>query len=79
MSNYEQMSIEELEAAIAALTEEQYQLKQQKLAAHAVLDTKAQAAAAQRKVAALSEGEKSALLQELRAHGISSEESFGQM
>jgi len=80
MSNeYEDFSIEELEAAIAAITLEQSRLKQQKLAIHSVLDRKMQTAEATRKLAAMSDSEKAALLQVMQAEGIPTAEEFGEI
>jgi hypothetical protein len=80
MSNeYEEFTIDELEAAISAITLEQSQLKQQKLALHAVLDRKMQAAEAARKLATMSDGEKAVLLQVLQAEGITPSEEFGEI
>ncbi len=80
MSNeYEEFTIEELEAAISAITLEQSRLKQQKLALHAVLDRKMQAAEAARKLATMSDSEKAALRQVLEAEAIATAEEFGEI
>lgn len=80
MSNeYEDLTIEQLEACIASLTLQQRELRQEKLAIQNVLDRKQQAAEAARKAGMMTAGEKAALLQVLQAEGITTSEEFGEI
>ena len=79
MSTYKNMSITELEEAIAEIMAKQQELKQQKLAIHTALDAKLKEAEAKRKLERMSDDEKRAMLQELQTAGIGSTEEFGQV
>lgn len=75
--NYEQMTIEELEAFIAKINAERAVLKAQAVAVHAVLDAKNTTAAAAKKLATMSDAEKAALLQMIQAQSVASNGALG--
>lgn len=72
--NYPEMTIEELEAHIQALSRQKDIIRQEMLDAHAVLDTKNEQLAAQRRLESLGDSERAALAQALGVVGIPSEE-----
>ena len=73
MSNYKDMSNDELEALINELRAQQRELKSRKMAIQEEIDRRK----AQEKVAGLTDREKSALLQTLQAEGVPSGEAVG--
>ncbi len=73
--NYEQMSVEQLEAELQRISGERAELKAQALSAHAVLDRRNAEAAARRRLATMSDVEKAALAQIVAAEGIESGEA----
>lgn len=77
--NPEEMTIEELEAAINGIGTQQRELAVEKRRLQAALSGKVLVADAERAVAKMSDDEKHILLQTLNAQGISSGENFGQI
>lgn len=72
--NYEQMTVEQLEAELARLTAERARLRDEGLKVHAALDRKQAAAAAQRTLDGMSDVERAALAQLVQTPGIVSGE-----
>ena len=68
--NYEQMTVEQLEAELQRISGERAALKEQAVAAHTVLDRRQAVEAARRKLAEMSDVEKAALAQIVAAEGI---------
>ncbi len=75
----EDMSIEQLEAAINLIGEQQRALAAEKRGLQSVLSGKLLVADAERKLAQMNDDEKSALLQTLQAQGIIGAEQFGKI
>jgi len=73
--NYEQMTVEQLEAELQRISGERAALKEKAVAVHAVLDRRNAEAAARRKLAEMSDVEKAALAQIVAAEGIESGEA----
>lgn len=73
--NFEQMTVEQLTAELQRLNEQRAALREQAMAAHAVLDRKQAVATARRKLAEMSDVEKAALAQLVQAEGIESGEA----
>lgn len=76
-ADFEAMSVEELEQFIQERDEEVQMLRNVKAAAHVVLDQKNLEAQALAKLETMSDPERAALLQVLKADGISSAEKVG--
>ncbi len=76
-TQYEAMSVEALEAEIHSLGEQRDAIAQEQRAAHRVLNRKLTEQSASKKIASLSDAEKAALLQQLKAQSIQSDESVG--
>lgn len=75
--NYEQMTVEELEALIAKINADRAALKEQAMAVHSVLDNKNITAAAAKKLATMSDAEKVALMQMIQANAVGSNGAIG--
>lgn len=73
----ESMTIEELESVIHDCMAQRKVMKEFQKAASDILDRKRQASSAADKVAAMSDPERAALMQALRAQGVPSGEAFG--
>lgn len=76
-ADLEAMSVEELEKFIQDRDEEVQNLRAVKAAAHSVLDTKNAEIAAAARYEAMSDPERRALMQYMKAEGIASEEAHG--
>ena len=74
MMVYDELTVEELEAEIARLNGERAELKEEALAAHAVLDRRNIERAARRALTTLSGAERLALMQMVAAEGVESGE-----
>jgi len=77
MPDYNQMTIEELEKANQELMEQRQKIKDEQRLIAAVLDRKQAEARAKAKVARMSDPEKAALAQVLKAGSIESAEAVG--
>lgn len=77
--NHDTMTVDELEAEIAGINEQRAVLKAKAVEVHRVLDAKNVKAAAERKLATLSDAEKAALVQMIQAQGAPSNGSVGAM
>lgn len=77
MKNYDTMTVEELEAAIAEINAQRAVLKAQAVAVHAVLDAKNVLASTAKKLATMSDAEKSALVQMINAEAVQSNGAVG--
>jgi ribosomal protein L29 len=69
------MTVEELETHLQGLDEQKQDIRRQQLEAHAELDRLNAEADAERKLANMSEPERAAILQALKAEGVESTES----
>lgn len=75
--NYDQMSVDELEKAIQNMAAEVREIKKEQKLAHLALDAKITAAEVARKLALMSDAEKLALVQAIKAEGVKSGEGVG--
>jgi len=76
-SDYEDLSLDELDQVIIDLSNERAVLRERQLAVTAVYDAKAAAAKLDRVAATLSDAEKAALLQQIRVDAAASAEAVG--
>lgn len=78
-NKYEELSITELEGEMSRLRSRKQAIQEQLREAHIIYDQKRTEQAAKRKVAAMNDEERTALVQAIKAEGVASDEAFGDL